>query len=103
MLEAELAEHIPVVSVDVSGTRLVGSMCVGNKNGLLMPSSCSDQELQHVRNSLPDDVVVQRVEERLTALGNIISCNDYVAIAHPDMDRETEDIIADTLGVEVFR
>ena len=103
VLEAELAEHIPVVSVDVSGTRLVGSMCVGNKNGLLMPSSCSDQELQHVRNSLPDDVVVQRVEERLTALGNIISCNDYVAIAHPDMDRETEDIIADTLGVEVFR
>lgn len=29
--------------------------------------------------------------------------NDYVALVHPDIDRETEEIIADTLKVEVFR
>ncbi len=45
------------------------------------------QELQHLRNSLPDKVKVQRVEERLSALGNVIACNDYVAIVHPDLDR----------------
>lgn len=28
---------------------------------------------------------------------------DYVAIVHPDLDRETEEIIADVLKVEVFR
>lgn len=28
---------------------------------------------------------------------------DYVAIVHPDIDRETEEIIADVLRVEVFR
>lgn len=44
-------------------------------------------ELQHVRNSLPDEVVVQRIDERLSALGNCIACNDYVALAHPDIDR----------------
>jgi len=43
------------------------------------------------------------VEERLSALGNVIACNDYVALVHPDIDRETEEIIADTLKVEVFR
>ena len=43
------------------------------------------------------------MEERLSALGNVVSCNDHVAIVHTDLDRETEDIIADTLGVEVFR
>ena len=75
----------------------------GNKNGLLVPSNTTDQELQHLRNSLPDDVVVQRVEERLSALGNCIAVNDYVALVHTDIDRETEEIIADTLGVEVFR
>jgi hypothetical protein len=46
---------------------------------------------------------VRRVEERLSALGNVIACNDHVALVHTDIDRETEDIIADTLGVEVFR
>ena len=31
----------------------------GNKNGLLLPNSTTDQELLHIRNSLPDEVVVQ--------------------------------------------
>ena len=51
----------------------------------------------------PDAVVVQRVDERLSALGNCIACNDHVALVHPDVDRETEDVIADVLGVEAFR
>lgn len=75
----------------------------GNRRGLLVPSNCTDAELQHLRNSLPDGVVIQRVEERLSALGNCIVANDHVALVHTDLDRETEDIVADVLGVEVFR
>ncbi|KAI4354650.1 hypothetical protein L6164_003497 [Bauhinia variegata] len=101
--EAELADVIPVVKTSISGTRIVGRLCVGNKNGLLLPHTTTDQELQHLRNSLPDQVVVQRIEEKLSALGNCIACNDHVALAHTDLDKETEEMIADVLGVEVFR
>ena len=117
----------------------------GNRHGLLVPSTTTDQELQHLRNSLPDSIKIQRVEEKLSALGNVISCNDYVALVHPDLDKvnlqgvvlhvlksymtlyviskklwyfrrilynimliiihlqETEEILSDTLNVEVFK
>mmetsp|Transcript_7186 Transcript_7186/g.13190 ORF Transcript_7186/g.13190 Transcript_7186/m.13190 type:complete len:245 (-) Transcript_7186:297-1031(-) len=103
VFESMLGVHIPVVHASVAGTRIIGRVTCGNAKGLLVPSITSDIELQHIRNSLPESVKVQRVEERLSALGNCIACNDYVALIHPDLDKETEDIIADTLGVEVFR
>ncbi|KAF1860571.1 hypothetical protein Lal_00021615 [Lupinus albus] len=186
--EAELADVIPIIKTSIGGTRIIGRLCVGNKNGLLLPHTTTDQErhvsmwfsmlmidgssvvesefgvtvrllisdievigsnpintlfacrrkvvyinppqnplelwsicvfistyatslfchdisaeLQHLRNSLPDQVVVQRIDERLSALGNCIACNDHVALTHTDLDRETEEMIADVLGVEVFR
>jgi translation initiation factor 6 len=101
--ETELANQIPVIHCSIGGTRIVGRVCVGNKHGLLVPAITTDNELQHLRNSLPDGVKVQRVEERLSALGNCIACNDYVALVHTDLDRETEELIADLLQVEVFR
>lgn len=102
-VECELAGAVPVVRTSVAGTRVVGRLCVGNKRGLLLPHTATDQEIQHLRNSLPDEVVVKCVDERLSALGNCIACNDHVALAHPDLDKETEDVISDVLGAEVFR
>ncbi|KAI9888952.1 MAG: Eukaryotic translation initiation factor 6 [Vezdaea aestivalis] len=103
VFEAELSEVIPLVHATIAGTRIVGRLTAGNKKGLLVPTSTTDQELQHLRNSLPDKVKIQRIEERLSALGNVICANDRVALVHPDLERETEEIVADVLGVEVFR
>merc|ERR1712025_703531 len=103
VFEGELSDQIPVFHASIANTAIVGTLSVGNRKGLLVPSTTTDQELQHIRNSLPDSVGLQRVEERLSALGNVIACNDYVALVHPDLDRETEEILADTLKVEVFR
>ncbi|XP_063693128.1 eukaryotic translation initiation factor 6-like [Bolinopsis microptera] len=103
VFEGELSDFIKVIHTTIGGCRVIGTLCVGNKNGLLVPNSTTDKELQHLRNSLPDSVKIARVEERLSALGNVISCNDYVALVHPDLDRETEEVLADTLQVEVFR
>ncbi|KAG9049359.1 Eukaryotic translation initiation factor 6 [Tulasnella sp. UAMH 9824] len=103
VFESELADVVPVVQTTIGGTRIIGRLTAGNRHGLLVPASTTDQELQHLRNALPDTVALQRVEERLSALGNVIAANDYVALVHPDIDRETEEIIADVLKVEVFR
>lgn len=94
---------MPVIHTTIGECRIIGRLTAGNRNGLLVPSSTTDQELQHLRNSLPEKVKIKRCEERLSALGNVISCNDYVALIHPDLDKETEEIIADTLDVEIFR
>lgn len=101
--ESAFDETIPVVHTSIAGCRIVGRLCVGNRHGLLVPNTTTDQELQYIRNALPDTVKIQRVEERLSALGNVVACNDYVALVHPDLDRETEEILADVLKVEVFR
>ncbi|CAH1367154.1 unnamed protein product [Tenebrio molitor] len=102
LFRGDLSE-IPVINTSLEGCRVIGRMCVGNKNGLLLPEATYDTELQHIRNELPDSVKVETIQDRLSALGNVIACNDHVAIVHPDLGKESEEIIADTLQVEVFR
>ncbi|XP_004252129.1 eukaryotic translation initiation factor 6-2-like [Solanum lycopersicum] len=101
--ESELSQIIPVIKTSIGGTRIIGRLCAGNRKGLLLPHTTTDEEFDNLRNNLPDGVVVKRIDERLSALGNCIACNDNVAMMHTDLDDETEEMIGDVLGVEVFR
>ena len=103
VFEQELGNHVTLVHATVASTNLVGRLIAGNKNGLLVPSSCTDNEILHQRNSLPENVRIKKIDDRISALGNCIACNDHIALIHPEFDKESEEIIADILGVEVFR
>ncbi|KAN0127823.1 hypothetical protein V8E53_014379 [Lactarius tabidus] len=102
VFEAELSEVIPVVHTSINGTCIIGCLTASNRHRLLVLSMMTDQELQHICNALPDAVSLQHVKEHLSVLGNVIACNNHVVLVHPDVDRKTEEIIADILKVEVF-
>lgn len=71
-----------MIHTTIAGTRIVGRLTAGNRHGLLVPSTTTDQELQHLRNALPEEVAIQRIEERLSALGNVIACT-YLPFCNP--------------------
>lgn len=98
-------EHleIPIVETTINSINTVGSQCQGNKNGLIVPSTISHHELLHIRNSLPEDIQVVAIEERLNALGNVLICNDRVGLVHPEMSNESIEMISDCLKIDLIK
>ena len=94
---------VPITKMSLAGTRIIGKISAGNSNGLLVPSITDETELKRLRKSLPESVNICKLDERLSGLGNCIVCNDKIGIIHPEIDYENEEIIADTLGIEVYR
>ncbi|KAK8956998.1 Eukaryotic translation initiation factor 6-2 [Platanthera zijinensis] len=104
VFEGELAGDIPMVKTSIANNSiLIGLHCAGNKNGILVPQDTNDQEFQHLRNNLPDKVVVQRIDEGPFYLRRYISCNDHIALTQRDLNCEAEELIGDVLGVDVFK
>eukprot|EP00792_Barthelona_sp_PAP020_P006680 TRINITY_DN3054_c0_g1_i2.p1 TRINITY_DN3054_c0_g1~~TRINITY_DN3054_c0_g1_i2.p1 ORF type:complete len:244 (+),score=76.30 TRINITY_DN3054_c0_g1_i2:41-772(+) len=101
-LQEVLGDHIPIIRTSINETTLVGAYAIGNRYGLLLPSVVTDSELMHIRNSLPDDVRVVRIDQPLL-LNNFIACNDSVALISPDLSPEIEAIVQDVLQVETYR
>jgi translation initiation factor 6 len=93
----------PVIETTINTIKTVGTLCVGNSNGLILPDTCTEQELQHIRNSLPASIKVVRMVEKLNALGNVMVCNDYACLVHPEVDDQNIAIIEEVLGVPVFK
>jgi len=103
VFEAELGAHMPVIRASIAGSKQVGILAVGNSKGLLVHPDTTDAELETISNGLPGTVQVTKMTEKLSALGNIISVNDHVALVHPEIDVTTEEVIIQTLQVEVYR
>lgn len=90
VFENELGAHMPVIRASIANSKQVGILAVGNSKGLLVHPDTTEAELETIRNMLPGSVKVHKVDEKLSALGNIVSCNDYVALVHPEIDITTE-------------
>ena len=101
--ERELGGKIPVIHVSIANSKMIGRMATGNKNGLLVPNDTTEMEMQALAKHLPPSVKVRKIQDKYSALGNVIVCNDHVALLHPELDVESEEIIKEVLGVETYR
>ena len=97
----KLKEYLDVekiIHVSVAGTRLIGPMTVMNNNGILLPSTVSDEEIQILKQT---GLNVERLKSKFTAIGNLISANDKGAIVSNLFKGEVDQDIKDTLGVPI--
>lgn len=98
---AKLAEYLQVKEVytSVAGTRLLGPMTVMNNNGILLPSIASDEEVEMLKQA--SGLIVERLNSKFTAIGNLIATNDNGAIVSPLFRGEVDHQVQDVLGVPV--
>ncbi|MGI0022679.1 MAG: translation initiation factor IF-6 [Nitrososphaeraceae archaeon] len=87
-----------IMHVSIAGTRLIGPMTVMNNNGMLLPSTASDEEIQILRQT---GLNVERLQSKFTAIGNLILANDKGAIVSSLFNGEVHQSIRDVLGVPI--
>jgi translation initiation factor 6 len=84
--------------VSIAGNRIIGPMVVLNNNGMILPSTASDDELVYLKRIT--GLNVTKLDSKYTAVGNLISTNDKGAIVSPLFKNELDKQISDVLGVE---
>jgi translation initiation factor 6 len=98
-LEAEL--EATVVPTTVRGSGTVGSLAVGNENGLLVSGRLRDRERERIRTAV--DVSVTTLPGRYNAAGNVVLANAAGAVVHPDVSEAAAATAGDALDVPVTR
>ena len=94
----ERALGVKVRPMRVGGASIIGSLCVMNSKGALLPNFCAQEDIRALKGSLNVGIL----PSKHTACGNNILANDKAALINPEYDQKSRDLIADTLGVEVL-
>ncbi|WP_406657726.1 translation initiation factor IF-6 [Methanolobus sp. ZRKC2] len=86
---------VRVIPTLINGSIVVGSLCRGNSNGLLVSRNAT------VRDVAELDIPLHDLPGKLNAVGNIILANDSAALIHPEMNDSYVEKIAKALKVDV--
>ncbi|MBM3904914.1 MAG: translation initiation factor IF-6 [Thaumarchaeota archaeon] len=90
-----------IVFASVANTRVLGTMMAINNNGVLLPSLCSQWEIDHIKKATGLNIGV--LDTKHNALGNLIAANDRGGVVSPKIPSEAVKTIKDTLGVEIIQ
>ncbi len=91
--------NLPLIQSTVGTLDAIGLVSVATSNGILLPYTTTDDELAQIKAA--SGVNADWIDDKMTALGNIIIANDNGAMCHPDFNFKARQKISDTLGVEV--
>ncbi len=87
---------VPTYTIQLCGTSLIGVFAAGNSNSLLVPSIIFPEELEELKKL---NIPVTVIESKLTALGNLILCNNTGCLASPDFSADVKKRIRQALNV----
>ncbi len=99
---ALIGESLDVETVEtlISGSNLAGALTCGNSNGFVVSKYTFDREIETLKDT---GVEVEKIHDRLTALGNIMLANDFGAIVNPLLSDESVERISQVLDVDVAK
>lgn len=97
-----LASHLGTkyVSMSVANTRLLGSLCAMNDNGILLPKTAFQSEYDSLIDA---GLEVGVLDSKYTALGNLICANGRGAVVSPWLSKDDCTAVSDALGIEVVQ
>jgi len=87
-----------LIYTSISGSVLIGALACANSNGMLLPSSVRNEELERIKNVFHGNITI--METKKTAFGNLVLANDKGAVVDPRFKSHEIRQISDALGVE---
>ena len=89
------------LTISIANTRLLGILAVLNNHGMLLPNTCSQGEIDHLKKHT--DLNIKLLDVKYNALGNLICVNDKGGIVSPTIDKKYVKEIEDVLDIEVIQ
>ena len=102
-IQNDIGNKIPIIQTFILGSKSIGRLIVGNKRGIIVPYQITSEELRNLKDFLPENILIRRCEDKFSALSNSVCINDYTAIVNSEISCQTNELISDVLGVEIFR
>ena len=85
----------------ITNSELIGIFCTMNSNGIIIPKITTDREYEAFKKfGKENDLNVNMIGSKFTALGNVVLCNDSGAIISNLISAKDKKTIEDCLGVK---
>jgi len=90
---------VEIVLTTIAESTVIGSMCAMNRDGIIVPSLATDEEIK----LLEKRKAVCVINDKLNACGNNILLAEKKALINPEMGKRAEKKIQEMLDVETMR